>query len=64
VMALPREQVRRYAEAHFSLEAMADGYESLYFRLVAERKAREAPGRGLINGGELEYAPGDLCPSR
>src|SRR5262245_61868333 len=64
VMALPRGPVRRHAEAHFSAEAMTDGYEALYFRLVAEREAREG---GLLDGGELgreEYALSDLCPSR
>jgi glycosyltransferase involved in cell wall biosynthesis len=35
VMALPRELVRGYAEAHFSVEAMADGYEELFYRLAA-----------------------------
>jgi hypothetical protein len=64
VMALPREPVRRYAEDHFSLEAMADGYESLYYRLVAGRESREITEAGVFNGGELEYASGDLCPSR
>jgi len=61
VMALPREPVRRHAEAHFSVEAMTDGYEALYHRLVAEHEVREG---GRCNGGELEYALSDLCPSR
>jgi len=61
VMALPRGTVRRHAEAHYSAEAMTDGYEALYYRLVAGREANDV---GLLNGGELEYALGDLCPSR
>src|SRR5262249_38053069 len=39
VCALPRAGVRRYAEERFSAQAMADGYEALYHRLVAEREA-------------------------
>src|SRR5262245_38876009 len=61
VMDLPREAVRRHAEAHYSVEAMTDSYEALYHRLVAERENRDA---ALSNGGEFEYALGDLCPSR
>jgi glycosyltransferase involved in cell wall biosynthesis len=64
VMALPRQPIRRYAEDHFSAEAMTDGYETLYYRLVAEREAREG---GPYDGGEIdrdEYAFSDLRPSR
>ncbi len=61
VMDLPREPVRRHVEAHYSAEAMADGYEALYQRIAARREAREG---ALLNGGELEYALGDLRPSR
>src|SRR4029078_10306738 len=39
VYALSRAGVRRYAEEKFSAQAMADGYEALYQRLVAEREA-------------------------
>jgi glycosyltransferase involved in cell wall biosynthesis len=39
VYALPREQVRRYAEEHFSAEVMANNYITLYERLVSARKA-------------------------
>lgn len=60
VLALPRQRVRRHAEEHFSVEAMTDGYEALYYRLVAEREA------GLTKGGELgraEFTFSDLCAS-
>lgn len=52
VYALPRAGVRKYAEERFSAQAMADGYEALYQRLVANREAgvhdhkREAIGAG------------------
>src|SRR5262249_11189060 len=62
VMALPRQRVRRHVEERFSVEAMTDGYEALYYRLVAEPGADE-----LSEGGELgreEYALSGLCPSR
>jgi hypothetical protein len=39
---------------------MTDRYEALYYRLVAERQIRDG---AQLNGGELEYALGDLCPS-
>src|SRR5205085_7058136 len=42
VMALPRAQVRRHVEERFSVEAMTDGYEALYYRLVAERETDAA----------------------
>lgn len=61
VMALPRQRVRRYAEEHFSVEAMTDGYEALYYRLVAEHEA------GVAEGGEFGhagYALSGLCSSR
>ncbi|MBO0858435.1 MAG: glycosyltransferase family 4 protein [Chloracidobacterium sp.] len=61
VMALPREAARRHVEAHYSVEAMTDGYEALYYRLVAERGGNDAR---ILNGGELEYALGGLRPSR
>src|SRR5262249_31476113 len=64
VMALPRRPIRRYAEEHYSAEAMTDGYEALYYRLVAEREARES---NPFTGGELgqdEYAFSDLRSSR
>jgi glycosyltransferase involved in cell wall biosynthesis len=64
VMALPRKPIRLYAEDHYSIEAMTDGYEALYYRLVAEREAGES---APFNGGEIdqtEYAFSDLRPSR
>lgn len=64
VMSLPRAGVRRHAEAHYSVEAMADGYEALYYRLAAEREARD---KAEAQGGKLgreEYALSNLCPSR
>jgi len=64
VMALPREPVRRYAEANFSVEAMTDGYEALYYRLVAEREAREGGALTGVDRDREEYALGDLCASR
>jgi glycosyltransferase involved in cell wall biosynthesis len=63
VMALPRAPIRRYVEEHFSVEAMTDSYEALYYRLVAEREAREAH---IFQGGELvrtEHAFSSLCAS-
>jgi len=64
VMALPRRLVRRHTEDRFSVEAMTDGYESLYYRLVTERETGEGEkGRG----GELgraEYTLGGLCTPR
>ncbi|HMX27669.1 MAG TPA: glycosyltransferase family 4 protein [Blastocatellia bacterium] len=57
VMALPRAPIRRYIEANYSLEAMTDGYESLYYRLAAEHE----------NGGKLvgtEHAVSGFCASR
>lgn len=39
VYALPRAAVRQYAEDRFSAQAMTDGYEALYSRLVAGRGA-------------------------
>jgi glycosyltransferase involved in cell wall biosynthesis len=62
VMALPRARVRRHAEMHFSVEAMTDGYEALYYRLVAEREAGEAAKGGEL--GRAEHAVSGLCPSR
>lgn len=62
VYALPREQVRRYAEEKFSTEAMTDGYIALYERLVAEREAREIG----IRGGEFAretFTTGGICAS-
>jgi glycosyltransferase involved in cell wall biosynthesis len=64
VMALPRKPIRSYTEEHYSAEAMTDGYEALYYRLVAEREARD---RASFNGGEIdrpEYAFSDLRSSR
>jgi glycosyltransferase involved in cell wall biosynthesis len=64
VMALPRAGVRRHIENHFSVQAMTDGYESLYTRLVVEREEKE---RETFKGGTLGregYAAGDLRPSR
>ena len=49
--------IRRYIEANYSLEAMTDGYESLYYRLAAEHE----------NGGKLvgtEHAVSGFCASR
>ena len=39
----------------------ADGYEALYYRLVAEHEADAAKGGEL---GREEYALSGLCPSR
>ncbi len=61
VMALSRKRVRQHVEERFSVGAMTDGYEALYYRLVAEHEA------GAAKGGELgreEYALSGLCPSR
>jgi glycosyltransferase involved in cell wall biosynthesis len=44
VMSLPRDAVRRHAEAHYSVEAMTDRYEALYYRLVAQRESRNGNG--------------------
>lgn len=53
VMALPRGPVRRHAEERFSVEAMTDGYEALYYRLVAAREAgTDVTQRGGGLGGE------------
>jgi hypothetical protein len=63
-MALPRRPVRRHTEDRFSVEAMTDAYESLYYRLVAERETCESR---MGRGGELgrvEYTPGGLCTPR
>lgn len=40
VMRLPRHAVRLHAEQHYSVAAMTDGYEELYYRLVAERERK------------------------
>jgi glycosyltransferase involved in cell wall biosynthesis len=64
VMALPRRLVRRHTEDRFSVEAMTDGYESLYYRLVTERETGEGEkGRGGERG-RAEYTLGGLCTPR
>ncbi|MBI1766054.1 MAG: glycosyltransferase family 4 protein [Acidobacteria bacterium] len=45
VMALPRAPVRRYVEAHFSVEAMTDGYEKLFYRLASAAEAKQGDPR-------------------
>jgi len=63
VCNLSREGVRRYVEERFSASAMTDGYEALYYRLVAERAAGGSFQWGERLGQET-FAVGDLCTSR
>jgi glycosyltransferase involved in cell wall biosynthesis len=44
VLALPRAAVRHHVEAHFSVEAMTDGYEELFYRLAAAHRENKQGG--------------------
>jgi glycosyltransferase involved in cell wall biosynthesis len=60
VMALPRESVRWHAEAHFSAEAMTDGYEELFYRLAAAKTGNNQGGSGERSAD----AASSFCVSR
>ena len=63
VASLDRAACRRHVERHFSPEAMADGYETIYHQVLAGETAANVPGQRPLHPSEGHSAPDATKPT-